>query len=335
MGLSGEADPGAVPGGIFAQPWWLEAVAPGAWDALTIEKDGELIARLPYVTRRRRGRSYLIMPPLTPHLGPWLHRFPGKNPRKSAAEKKIMTELIDRLPRFDGFTQHFHPSVSNWLPFYWRGFQQTTRYTYIIESLTDLSAVWQGMAANLRRNVRNAKEWLTVRDDLGLDAFLDLNEKTFRRQGLPMPYGRDFVARLDDACSKQKCRRILFAEDARGRVHAGAYFVWDSQASYWLMSGADADLRSSGATSLLVWEAIQFAATVTRSFDFVGSMIESVEHFFRTFGASQKPYLRVTKTNSPLVKMYDDVHGWLTLWRGAHGKLPHTHTHQGPRSSRR
>ena len=320
MGLSSGADPEAVPGGIFAQPWWLEAVAPRSWDAVTIEKDGTLIARLPYVIKRHRGRNYVIMPPLTPHLGPWLRPFPGKNPSKSAAEKKILTELIDRLPAFDTFTQHFHPSVSNWLPFYWRGFQQTTRYTYIIESLGDLTAVWDGMAANLRRNVRNAKEWLIVRDDLGLDAFLNLNEKTFARQGLPMPYGRDFVARLDEACSRQRCRRILFAEDAQGRVHAGAYFVWDSHASYWLMSGGDPDLRSSGATSLLVWEAIQFAATVTQSFDFVGSMIESVEHFFRTFGASQKPYLRVSKTNSPLVKIYDDLHAWLLLWRSSQSR---------------
>ena len=203
MALTSDRDREAVPGGIFAQPWWLEAVAPGAWDAVTIEKDGAIIARLPFVTKSHHGRTYLIKPPLTPYIGPWLRPFPGKNPSKSAAEKKLMTELIERLPRFDGFALHFHPSVSNWLPFYWRGFQQTTRYTYIIEPLSDLAAVWDGMAGNLRRNVRNAREWLVIRDDLGLDAFLDLNQKTFRRQGLPLPYGRDLVARFDDACVKQ------------------------------------------------------------------------------------------------------------------------------------
>jgi Acetyltransferase (GNAT) domain len=317
MGLSSDADHGDVPGGIFAQPWWLDAVAPGAWGAVTIEQNGALIARFPYVMKRQRGRTYLVMPPLTPRLGPWLRPFPGKNPSKLAAEKKMMSELIDRLPPFDRFMQHFHPSVSNWLPFFWRGFQQTTRYTYVIEPLSDLAAVWEGMSANLRRNVRNARTKLAVRDDLGLDAFLDMNEKTFRRQGLPVPYGRDLVARFDDACSKRRCRRILFAEDPQGRVHAAAYFVWDSQAAYWLMGGGDPELRSSGATSLLVWEAIEFAATVSRSFDFVGSMIESVEHFIRTFGATQKPYLRVSKTNSPYVRMSDDFRTWMTLWRGA------------------
>jgi len=315
VGLSTGADLEAVPGGIFAQPWWLDAVAPGAWDAVTIESNGAVFARLPYVARRRHGLTYLIMPPLTPHLGPWLRPFPGKNASKLAEEKRLMTELIERLPAFDVFTQHFHHAITNWLPFYWRGFQQTTRYTYIIEPLSDLAAVWKGMGANIRGHVRDAARGVTVRDDLGLDVFLDLNEKTFKRQGLPMPYGRDLVARLDQACSTQRRRRILFAEDVQGRLHAAVYLVWDPQAAYYLMSGADPELRSSGATSLLVWEAIQFAATVTQTFDLEGSMIEPVERFFRSFGASQKPYLRVSKTNSPLVKMYDDTRTWLRLWR--------------------
>ena len=34
---------------VFEQPWWLDLVAPGKWDEVTV-KDGErVIARLPYV----------------------------------------------------------------------------------------------------------------------------------------------------------------------------------------------------------------------------------------------------------------------------------------------
>ena len=61
------------------------------------------------------------------------------------------------------------------------------------------------------------------------------------------------------------------------------------------MGGADPELRNSGATSLLMWEAIQFAATVTKKFDFEGSMIESVERFVRAFGARQIPYFQITR----------------------------------------
>ncbi len=59
------------------------------------------------------------------------------------------------------------------------------------------------------------------------------------------------------------------------------------------MSGSDPDLRSSGALSLLMHEAIQFAATVTQRFDFEGSMHEPIERFFRNFGATPKQYFQV------------------------------------------
>jgi hypothetical protein len=108
---------------------------------------------------------------------------------------------------------------------------------------------------------------------------------------------------------------MLFAQDAQGRLHAAAYIVWDEQAAYYLMGGADPELRTSGATSLLMWEAIKFASTVTQTFDFEGSMIESIERFFRAFGAKQKRYFRVSKTNSLPLKMYQDVRSWIEMWR--------------------
>jgi hypothetical protein len=76
------------------------------------------------------------------------------------------------------------------------------------------------------------------------------------------------------------------------------------------MGGSDPELRNSGANSLCMWEAIKFASTVTKAFDFEGSMIESVERFFRAFGARQVPYFQISKINSPFVKIYRDIRSW-------------------------
>jgi hypothetical protein len=69
------------------------------------------------------------------------------------------------------------------------------------------------------------------------------------------------------------------------------------------MGGGHPELRSSGATSLCMWEAIRHAAKVTKSFNFEGSMIESVERFFRAFGAVQTPYFNISKTPSRLLRV--------------------------------
>jgi hypothetical protein len=134
---------------------------------------------------------------------------------------------------------------------------------------------------------------------------------TFGRQEMAMPYGRDLVERVDAACAARGRRRILFAVDEGGAVHAAAYVVWDSSSAYYVMGGADPALRNSGAGSFVLWEAAKFAATVAPAFDFEGSMIEPIERFFRAFGAEQRPYFHVTKTSSRLLKMRRDVRSWL------------------------
>ena len=63
------------------------------------------------------------------------------------------------------------------------------------------------------------------------------------------------------------------------------------------MGGGDPEFRNSGAASLLIWEGIKFAHNHSEIFDFEGSMIESIERFFRGFGAVPRVYYNVTKLN--------------------------------------
>lgn len=306
-----------VPGNsLFQQAWWLDAVAPGAWGEVRKEHKGQIVARLPYVWRKHRGLTQLRMPPLTQTLGPWLRPHPGKYPGQLAAERELLAELIEGLPPFHFFDQHFHHSITNWLPFYWRGFEQTTRYTYVISDLQDLDAIWQGMDEKARRDVRRAERSLAVRDDLGVDECYRLCEMTFQRQGRTPGFERELLSRIDHACAQRGCRRILFAEDAKGQLHAVVYIVWDSQTAYYLLGGGHPELRKSGAASLLLWEAIRFAAGVTRSFDFEGSVVEPIWDFFRSFGARQVPYMAVWKTNSLSLRIRKDVRKWWAMARG-------------------
>lgn len=282
---------------LFDQPWWLDAVAPGAWDEVVLKDDSGVQARLPFVRKKRLGVTALTQPPLTPILGPWVSESAGGYAKALAHEHKTMGELIESLPRFDIFRQAFHPSRMNWLAFHWAGFEANLMCTYRFDDLSDLDRIWSGFRQNIRREIRKAEKALTVHTDLGVGSFLDVNTKTFERQGLRLPYPRELVERLDAACAERDARRIFFAVDGDGRVHAALYIVWDPESAYYIMSGGDPELRVSGASSLLAWEAIRFCSEVTASFDFEGSMIPSVERFFRSFGPRQVPYLRVSREN--------------------------------------
>ncbi|HON39121.1 MAG: GNAT family N-acetyltransferase [Desulfomonilia bacterium] len=279
---------------IFQQPYWLEAVAPGQWGAVVVSSGGHIVARLPYVMCKEFGLTRLIMPKLTKFLGPWISPATGKYASELARQKDLMFGLIEQLPRFDSFAQNFHYSITNWLPFYWKGFSQTTRYSYVLNDIHDEEKLWSELQGNIRREIRKASKQVEVRDDLGIDSFLALNRKTFARQGMSLPYSRELVLRIDTVLGQRNQRKIFFAVDTKDRIHAALYLIWDSDSAFYLMGGADPDLRNSGSSSLLMWEAIRFSSTVTRRFDFEGSMLEPIERFFRGFGARQQPFFTIT-----------------------------------------
>ena len=70
------------------------------------------------------------------------------------------------------------------------------------------------------------------------------------------------------------------------------------------MVGEDPDLRNSGAGSLLVWEAIQFAHLHLGliHFGLLVSMIEPIETVRRSFGARQVPFHQVEKISLPWLR---------------------------------
>jgi hypothetical protein len=291
---------------LFSRAWWLDATAGcNNWNVVNVMNGQEIIATMPYIYQKRFGFNILTQPVLTQSLGPWFKHGSIKSTNQLTFHKKVMQSLIDQLPPFDHFHQNWSLTLTNWLPFYWNGFKQTTRYSYVLNDLTNIEIVWKNFNDNIKWEIKKAKNRykLNVRNDLGIDEFIILNDKTFGRQGLRTPYSAQFIKNLDTACQKNNARKIFIAEDEKGRFHAGVYLVWDENSAYYLMGGADPLLRKSGATSLCIWEAIQFAATVTKRFDFEGSMLEPVERFIRSFGPTQTPYFAITKSPSKLVKL--------------------------------
>lgn len=284
---------------LFSQAWWLDAVAgPTAWGVVLVSRGGQVMGAHPYVFHRRRGQTWLTQSNLSQTLGPWLRPSENRESTRLAAEKDILGVLADSLPVCDGYRQNWHYSLKNWLPFYWRGYQQSTNYTYRLDLTLDEDKLWRGMNSNIRGDIRKAQKrfGVKVRHARELGEFLAVNRKTFERQGKSVPYTSELVEQLDTAAAERHARDILLAEDDEGNIHAGAYFVRDATTVYYLMGGGNPVFRNSGSGSLCLWEAFRSQPAYITAFDFEGSMLETVERFFRAFGAEQVPYFQVTKT---------------------------------------
>jgi len=287
----------------FMSPWWLDATCgPGGWSAAIVGDPASPSGVLPYRMTRKFGLRLLGQPPLTQFLGPWLSpRIQALGTGASEA-KEVMGELIDSLPPHDHYAQNWSPAMQDWLPFYWRGFDQTTRYTYRIAKERTEDECWAQVQSNIKREVRKAtgRHGLTITDQGGMAEFLRLNGMTFDRQGRRPPYSVDYFAKLDVAAAANGRRIIIIARDPEGRAHAGAYVLHDGSSAYYLAGGSDPRLRTSGASSLCLWHAIKLSRRLGVAFDFEGSMIKPVERFFRAFGGEATPFFHVSRARSKL-----------------------------------
>jgi len=285
---------------IYARSWWLDAVAPKEFTILTVTKGDEIRAAWPILLPT--GGNQSRMPPLTQTLGILLPPSHAKYAERLSNEHTLINELLEMLPSGIQISQCFHTSFSNWLPFYWRGFQQTTRYTYLLKDLTDTTALWNGMRESQRRAIRKARrEAVYVRETTDVGEFYEINQRTFLRQKKEIPYSLDLVSRLDAAAQQHAGRRILIADDRNGKSFACDYMVYDQDCAISIMSGADDSARRVNAHALLEWESIEFASGVSKKFDFEGSMLTGVERFVRGFGAVQTPYFCIwgNENNEP------------------------------------
>lgn len=291
---------------IHGQPWWLDVVCgEHGWEVcLAFDKRGEVIAALPFVKSRKFFLKMIRMPILTSYL-PISITYPEfeKQHNRLAFEKKVLADLINQLPEVALFDQNYHPDLSNWLPFYWKGFQQTTRYTYVLDNLSHLSEVHRHMEGSVRTYIRKAqKGGIQIIKGDDLKAFYKIVSLTFQKQNQQVPFDFEILKKLDEALNARNQRAIYFAKDPLGNIHAAGYIIWDKNSAYYLASGTNPEFRKSGAHYLLLWTAIKDCAKIVQSFDFEGSMLPQVENVFRSFGANQKPYFRIFKVNNPLLK---------------------------------
>jgi hypothetical protein len=286
---------------IFSRDWWLDAVCGDErWDVLIVEERGRIVGAMPIYLPHPKVIS---MPPYTQTMGPWLRPEPGdaKYSTVIGHRQEVCKELVLRLTKYTAFLQNFDYKVTDWLPFYWGGYMQTTRYTYLIDNTA--GDITENMTVHIRRQIKKAREkhGIRVRRGVGRDDFMRVNALTFARQGRKAGH-TDVLRRLIDVALSRGQGDIWGGYDSEGRLHAAVFIVWQESSAYYIAGGADPTLRHSGSHALVIREAMGDVAGYAPVFDFEGSMLPGVERFFRGFGAVQTPYFAVSKGKVSLLK---------------------------------
>lgn len=288
---------------IFHQPFWLDAVAGDAWDVAIISEKDVLKAYYIYAFKKDATGFQIIMPKLTQFLG-LNYKLPDKSLRERHNEEtELLEQLLQQLPAHGYFESRWHFSFQNWLPFYWNGFHQTTRYTYVLEDLSDPEKLMAQCSDKIRREINKADKKFTVTKSDDVKACYQLLVKNFQDKHLSLPFDAALLERIYSSCKKNKAGAIWFSKDETGKLAACIFIVWDQKTAYYLIGGKEASFGNSGAMSQLFWHAFLDLRERVNSFDFEGSMIKGVESYFRSFGGALKGFFELSKINSPVQKL--------------------------------
>lgn len=309
---------------LFQQFWWMEAVCAGKqWD-VALAKDGDtILGAIPYHLVCRLGFTFVLQPQLTQFLGPVY--FDGlsapckeNNTRPQNAvdtlsdshrldfEKQVATELISQLEAIkpSAILIHTSPQITNWLPFYWQGYRQTTRYTYRIPDISNLDAVFAAFDKEKRqRKIIKTEKQTTVRFDMSPSDFAAFHNSYWLSKGSKDLLSEEFIVRVCTAALSRGQGVIGSLHDENGKLLSARFVAFDNHSAYALMSASDSQLHRSGHSETLMWALIKHLSGKTQAFDFEGSMDEGIEYFYRSFGAVQTPYFVLSKYRSSLVEL--------------------------------
>lgn len=280
-------------GDVFCYSWWLETVTRGDFAILAVRDHRGIAAgiALPFHSTGRINE-----PCLTRTLGVLYRNNNGPSSRQRLSEeRKCLFALLDHLSP-DSFVQMcMSHNFVDWLPFRWRGFQQTTRYTYLIDFMrTAPDSLWNNISKAHRYTVRKAiRNRITIEESDDIELVHRYSSLSFRRQGLVFRYSLQNLAWLDAAVKEHGHRKIFKAVDSLSRIHAVFYVVFRPRSAYCLLSGGDPELRDRGGHTLLIWHVIKHFSTRVPLLNFGGSDLEGIEAHLRHFGGTLTPYFHI------------------------------------------
>lgn len=298
---------------VFQQAWWMDTVCAGKeWDVALAMDGDRVLAAMPYLLRRRLGMRYVLQPQLTQFSGP-CYFAPGdmSAARRVDFEHRAATMLIDQIEglRLDYYCQRFAPTVTDWLPFHWRGYRQTTRYTYRIGDISDPQRVFDGFdrTKERQRRIRRIADDYTA-EEIDAETFVRFHADYWHARGEKDLLAPELMLSVINIATRRGQGLTLGLRDGGGRLAAAWFAVYDSHCAHALLSAKAPDMPSADVSALLVWRMIEALSGRTAAFDFEGSMEQPLEYFYRSFGARQVPFHEVSRCRNPLFNLMLRLH---------------------------
>lgn len=206
-----------------------------------------------------------------------------------------MDDLIRQLPPHAYFSQHFHPECTNWYPFFLKGFEQTTRYTFYFGADCDML---DDVRSETRRKIQRGLQGVQPEILCDWNACKPLFESTLKRHYPKREVDKQLLV----------LNRLLQAPEARnhfmllGMRHQGSgellsvqAVAYDQKYASLILTGQRVDPHFPDLHLAALRELSHWARTRLLTIDLEGSMHPGVERVYRSLGGVRTPYHQIKK----------------------------------------
>jgi hypothetical protein len=290
------------------QAWWLDATSKENWDVIFAKIHDEIVGFFVFSYQKRLGKTIVTNLPLTQYSGPYI--FYPKDLKKSdihSFENKVYTSIIEQLDskNIDFIEINCHHSFKNWQQFFWSGYKQTTKYTYILENISNKETLLKEMSYSQRaKRIKKAKNDYYFSLELSAEEFYDFYKSNLKDLDKTIFYSKDFFLKLYNAAKERNQGQIISIYSKDNELLAALWTIWDSEFAYNMIMTSDKKKKCSEGTTLLIWETIDFLKDKTKNYDFEGSMIKGVALRNQSYGATALPYHSISKSNSLIMSAW-------------------------------
>jgi Acetyltransferase (GNAT) domain len=281
---------------LFHEDWWLNAATGGRWDIVTVERDGVVVASMPFVLRNRFALRFLTMPPYTRTLGPLLANLPTKPSKRLSAQVELLQTLLAKVPKHDRFEMRLSPESDLTLAFVACSYVVTNTFTFTWDGKVAADQLLREMQPLTRRKIQASAKRLHAERHTDIDRFIRMSVLEHGR----FTNNNDFevIRNIFQACSGRKQAMVLSAVNESGKDVAVSVLVWGRGVLYNLLAARHPENAGPGANSFLVWKAMQAAQEKGLSYDSDGVYSPHAAVFYSRFGLTPKVRPTVNQGNN-------------------------------------
>lgn len=286
---------------LFFTHKWMNLVAGKEWNViLSRNGDDEILGAWVYMEKHKYLISGFLSPILTPYLGIYyfLPKDIQKETSKSDFYKKVTRDLLHKLPKHTLLVLRCHHTLMDLQELHWAGFRSTVKYTYLLRN-QDIDKCYLGFDSKLRNHIVKASESNTISISDDIAELYDFCKSTFERQKRQITYSFPYIKAIHEGLAKFGESK-LYVASRNGKNVASLMIVNDKHTAYCLTSGYN-EHAERGTMGLLMWHAIKVAFDEGLDFDFEGSDLKGVEHFYRGFGAILTPCYKISHTSNKIM----------------------------------